>query len=124
MKEHKFIKIGNKFIDLKRIISTDIDDYRIYLLLIGCIPFDFFNAKHADDAAGIKLDNITFQALKDYLLQYLDAEDILTPVDKAFMPTFREEAIFEKVMEENRRKTEAEKCIENLERSNETDKRE
>ena len=84
MKESKFIKVYNIFIDLRRIIKANIDDIHIHLLLIGCIPFDFYNAEHANDINGIKLNGVTFQALKDRLIQYFDAEDILTPVDEAF----------------------------------------
>jgi len=88
MNGSKFIKIGNLFLDLTKITHAQIDDIRISITLESVIHMDFYDALHARDLNGTKLNGVSFRSLRDHLLQHFDAEDILTPVDKAFGTEF------------------------------------
>ena len=80
----EFIMIGHWFIDMAKITHSYIDSARIMLSQMGGNVLIFDNDELVADVTGNVLNGVEFRALADYLRARFNAEDVLTPVDRAF----------------------------------------
>lgn len=80
----KFIMVGHWFIDVGKITHSYIDNARMMLSQMGGNVLIFDNDELVADVTGNVLSGVEFHALADYLRARFNAEDVLTPVDRAF----------------------------------------
>ena len=80
----KFIMVGHWFIDVGKITHSYIDSAHMMLSQMGGNVLIFDNDELVADVTGNVLSGVEFRALSDYLKMRFNAEDVLTPVDRAF----------------------------------------
>lgn len=80
----EFILVNNWFIDVGKITSCYIDSGRIVVHQMGGMSLIFDNDELTGDVSGNILLGPEFRALSDYLQERFNAQEVMTPVDKAF----------------------------------------